>query len=155
MLPHPGESAPPSHYHCHCEAEGRGNLLEESREPYEVPGDCTTGIPFGHHVASLLAMTRKIEPGPSIGSAPGHPGRGGPTGPTVAFVCSTQFVILSEQSESKDLRTCHMLRSHSVRRSFDFGLRPSLRMTGFQCSCAIPTKPPLFHVKQWRFFHSL
>ena len=41
-------------------------------------------------------------------------------------------VILSEQSESKDLRTCHLHRSLRVRRSFDFGLRPSLRMTDFR-----------------------
>ena len=26
------------------------------------PRDCTTGIPFGHHVASLLAMTWKFYP---------------------------------------------------------------------------------------------
>ena len=41
-------------------------------------------------------------------------------------------VILSEQSESKDLRTCHLHRRFRVRRSFDFGLRPSLRMTDFR-----------------------
>ena len=38
-------------------------------------------------------------------------------------------VILSEQSESKNLRICRLLCNHSVRRSFGFGLRPSLRMT--------------------------
>ena len=42
---------------------------------------------------------------------------------------STCSVILSEQSESKDLRTFRFASRHSVRRSFDFGLRPSLRMT--------------------------
>ena len=42
-------------------------------------------------------------------------------------------VILSERSESKDLRTCHLLRRHLMRRSFDFGLRPSLRMTVLWC----------------------
>ena len=47
--PPPGESGPPSHYHCHCEAEGRGNLLRDCANPNDVPGDC--------HVASLLAMT--------------------------------------------------------------------------------------------------
>ena len=47
---------------------------------------------------------------------------------------SSQYVILSEQSESKDLRTYRLRRSHSVRRSFDFGLRPSLRMTDFWCA---------------------
>ena len=34
----------------HCEAEGRGNLLERRTNPTALPGDCTTGIPFGHHV---------------------------------------------------------------------------------------------------------
>ena len=47
---------------------------------------------------------------------------------------SSQDVILSEQSESKDLRTYRLRKSHSVRRSFDFGLRPSLRMTDFWCA---------------------
>ena len=40
-----------------------------------------------------------------------------------------RFVILSEQSESKDLRTNPMLCMSMVRRAFDFVLRPSLRMT--------------------------
>ena len=38
-------------------------------------------------------------------------------------------VILSEHSESKDLRRNHLHCSPPVRRSFGFGLRPSLRMT--------------------------
>ena len=50
---------------------------------------------------------------------------------------STRSVILSEQSESKDLRTFRFASRHSVRRSFDFGLRPSLRMT----SCAAAPNP--------------
>ena len=42
------------------------------------------------------------------------------------------LVILSERSESKDLRTCRLHRRFRQRRSFDFGLCPSLRMTDFQ-----------------------
>ncbi len=42
---------------------------------------------------------------------------------------ATKSVILSEQSESKDLRTTGTATHKSVRRSFAFGLRPALRMT--------------------------
>ena len=42
---------------------------------------------------------------------------------------TTHAVILSERSESKDLRTCFVLSSGKMRRSFDFALRASLRMT--------------------------
>ena len=42
---------------------------------------------------------------------------------------TTHAVILSERSESKDLRTCFVLCSGKMRRSFDFALRASLRMT--------------------------
>ena len=52
---------------------------------------------------------------------------------------STRFVILSEQSEAKDLRTFRFASRHSVRRSFDFGLRPSLRMTS---GAAAPNPSP-------------
>ena len=58
--PHPGESARSSHLSFRG-AQPRGNLLEKSRQPYEVPGDC--------HVASLLAMTWWFLRGPSIGGA--------------------------------------------------------------------------------------
>ena len=40
-----------------------------------------------------------------------------------------RFVILSERSESKDLRIYGIFAVKLVRRSFDFGLRPPLRMT--------------------------
>ena len=50
----------------------------------------------------------------------------------------SQPVILSERSESKDLRTYRLRKSHSVRRSFDFGLRPSLRRTDFWCAVGTP-----------------
>ena len=40
------------------------------------------------------------------------------------------LVILSDRRESKDLRTNFSANVPKVRRSFDFGLRPSLRMTG-------------------------
>ena len=46
------------------------------------------------------------------------------------------IVILSEQRESKDLRMIETALLKSVRRSFDFGLRPALRMTAF--SGAVP-----------------
>ena len=45
------------------------------------------------------------------------------------FAPSAKFVVLSKRSTSKDLRNYGILRSWSVRRSFDF-LR-SLRMTEF------------------------
>ena len=41
-------------------------------------------------------------------------------------------VILSERSESKDLRTVVIFAVNSVRRSFDSELRPPLRMTNFR-----------------------
>ena len=42
------------------------------------------------------------------------------------FVQATNnVVILSERSESKDLRTIILLSTHLVRRSFDYGLSPS------------------------------
>ena len=41
-------------------------------------------------------------------------------------------VILSEQSESKDLRTDYIAFVPVVRRSFDSGLRPALRMTDLE-----------------------
>ena len=40
-----------------------------------------------------------------------------------------RVVILSERSESKDLRTVDTWIFTFVRRSFDSGLRPTLRMT--------------------------
>ena len=52
---------------------------------------------------------------------------------------STCSVILREQRESKDLRTFRSASRHSVRRSFDFGLRPSLRMTN---GAAAPNPSP-------------
>ena len=42
----------------------------------------------------------------------------------------TPIVILSERSESKDLRTYFVQCSGKMRRSFDYALRASLRMTG-------------------------
>ena len=42
---------------------------------------------------------------------------------------SIPYVILSERSESKDLRTAVIFAVKSVRRSFDSGLCPPLRMT--------------------------
>ena len=42
---------------------------------------------------------------------------------------SIPYVILSERSESKDLRTVIIFAVKSVRRSFDSGLCPPLRMT--------------------------
>ena len=50
-----------------------------------------------------------------------------------------QFVILSERSESKDLRTNDTIAAESVRGSFDFGLRPPLRMTDFWCGGSVVT----------------
>ena len=44
-------------------------------------------------------------------------------------VCPQHCVILSERSESKDLRMTVTNAVISVRRSFDSGLRPALRMT--------------------------
>ena len=41
------------------------------------------------------------------------------------------FVILSERSESKDLGTDFTAMVIVVRRSFDYGLRPPLRMTDY------------------------
>ena len=46
---------------------------------------------------------------------------------------SSLYVILSERSESKDLRTYGIFAVKSVRRSFDSGLRPPLRMTDIWC----------------------
>ena len=45
-----GEAA--ASHSCHCEAEGRGNLLEPGENMYAVPGD--------HLVALLLAMTELV-----------------------------------------------------------------------------------------------
>ena len=53
-------------------------------------------------------------------------------------------VILSERSESKNLRTCRLLSRNSVRRSFGFGLCPSLRMTDFWCGSSFGIMTPLF-----------
>ena len=47
-------------------------------------------------------------------------------------------VILSERSESKDLRTDGRFAVNLVRRSFDFGLRPALRMTEGDCCADSP-----------------
>ena len=60
--------------------KARGNLLRCCTNLKREPGDCTTGIPFGHHVASLLAMTQKIEPGSSDYGASRTPGDGCPYG---------------------------------------------------------------------------
>ena len=46
---------------------------------------------------------------------------------------SSVYVILSERSESKDLRTFGIFAVKSVRRSFDSGLCPPLRMTDTWC----------------------
>ena len=45
------------------------------------------------------------------------------------FTESNGVVILSDRRESKDLRTAGIAVVKSVRRSFDSGLRPALRMT--------------------------
>ena len=45
------------------------------------------------------------------------------------YAQSLPFVILSDRRESKDLRTDLGAELPEVRRSFDFGLRPPLRMT--------------------------
>ena len=60
---------------CHCEAEGRGNLLERFTNLKASPGDS--------HVASLLGMTGKTEPGPSSGGAWGRPQADRPASLTV------------------------------------------------------------------------
>ena len=55
------------------------------------------------------------------------------------------IVILSERSESKDLRNNHLLFIHSVRGSFDSGLRPPLRMKNRRVRITAPPgalKPP-------------
>ena len=57
---------------------------------------------------------------------------------------SPHDVILSERSESKNLRTCRLLSRNSVRRSFGFGLCPSLRMTDFWCGSSFGIMTPLF-----------
>ena len=55
--------------------------------------------------------------------------------------CSIPYVILSERSESKDLRTAVIFAVKSVRRSFDSGLCPPLRMTeGDDPQCCTPYK---------------
>ena len=51
---------------------------------------------------------------------------------------SNRSVILSDRRESKDLRTNFTANIPEVRRSFDFGLRPSLRMTKLQNTLNIP-----------------
>ena len=58
---------------CHCEAEGRGNLLERRTNPTASPGDCHVGLcpprnDSGNFDLVLLSMVRS-----------GHPGRGVPT----------------------------------------------------------------------------
>ena len=52
--------------------------------------------------------------------------------PEDGWYYSLPYVILSERSESKDLRTVVVFAVNSVRRSFDSGLRPPLRMTNFR-----------------------
>ena len=55
------------------------------------------------------------------------------------------IVILSERSESKDLRIRRLLSIRLVQRSFDSGLRPPLRMTNRRVRSTSPPgalKPP-------------
>ena len=86
----------------------RGNLLGSGTDSHSVPGDChgPNGPRNFHGYAHH--DERKLHR-------------------------STQLVILSERSESKNLRIYETLVLKSVRRSFDFGLRPSLRMTDLRC----------------------
>lgn len=63
---------------------------------------------------------------------------------------AVRYVILSERSKPKNLRILGLLSSYSVRRSFDFGQSPPLRMTdatihphlhttgGYDLGCEIP-----------------
>jgi hypothetical protein len=61
------------------------------------------------------------------------------------------LVILSERSESKDLRMLGTAAVKSVRRSFDSGLRPPLRMT----SVWVLSKSTIFPVGFSRFYHEI
>ena len=62
--PHPGESAPTSHYSVIARPKARGN--PHSLRCKAPPGPFGTGKRTDCHVASLLAMTWWFLPGPSI-----------------------------------------------------------------------------------------
>ena len=69
---HSGESARSSHLSFRG-AQPRGNLLEKSRKPYEVPGDCHVGLCPPRNDVVILTWSFYWQCGS------GHPGRGGPT----------------------------------------------------------------------------
>ena len=71
--PHSGESARFSHLSFRG-AQPRGNLLEESRKPYEIPGDCHVGLCPPRNDVETRAWSFCCRCGS------GHPGRGVPTG---------------------------------------------------------------------------
>ena len=76
--PHPGESAPTSHYSVIARPKARGN--PHSLRCKAPPGPFGTGKRTDCHVASLLAMTWWLLPGPSIGGAVRPPREGWPYG---------------------------------------------------------------------------
>ena len=146
---HQCESEPAPDHHCHCEAAGRGNLLVFGDDKLETEGKhnplapriyeggarraggSPAAVRIRQRVAIEATLYRILPPvlrcawtSPLINE--GGKGCGGFRWITQP---ATPAVILSDRRESKDLRTSGTFAVKSVRRSFDFGLRPPLRMT--------------------------